>query len=234
MPKVRSVKKRIKINGIVIILGVLGIAFFPHQLIRHSAIFQDDILEIVGVSLILLGQLLRVSARGYKAEQSRSGHQLIQNGPYSMVRNPMYLGIILIGLGTVFFILELWVAVLFAALFLLRYWQLFIKEEKILQGAFGPQYSAYKKSVPRLFPKPGFIFKKDIRNYLPLKLGWFKRESLSILLVLVVCLLIEFREEIKVNGWGALLPEVLVLLAIGGFYFIFVLFLIGRDGKKTE
>ena len=234
MPKVRPVKQRIKINGIVIILGVLSIVFFPHQIIRHSAVFQDDILEIVGVSLILLGQLLRVSARGYKAEQSHSGHHLIQNGPYSMVRNPMYLGIILIGLGTVFFILELWVAALFTALFILRYWQLFVKEEKILQEAFGSQYSAYKKSVPRIFPNPEFIFKKDIRNYLPLKLGWFKRESLSILLVLVVCLLIEFREEIKIKGWGALLPETLVLLAAGVLYFIFVLFLIRRDGKKTE
>jgi len=227
-------KQRIKVNGIVIILGVLSIALFPHRLIRHSAFFQDDILEIVGVSLILLGQLLRVSARGYKAEQSRNGHQLIQNGPYSMVRNPMYLGIILIGLGTVFFILELWVAVLFAALFLLRYWQLFVKEEKILQESFGQQYSAYKKSVPRIFPNPEFIFKRDIRNYLPLKPGWFKRESLSIILVLIVCLLIEFREEIKINGWGALLPETLILLAAGCMYFIFVLLLIRRDEKKTE
>jgi len=41
--------------------------------------------------------------------------------------------------------------VLFAALFLLRYWQLFVKEEKILQESFGQQYSAYKKSVPRIF-----------------------------------------------------------------------------------
>ena len=227
-------KQRIKINGIVIILGVLSIVFFPHQLIRHSAFFQDDVLEIVGVSLILLGQLLRVSARGYKAEQSRNGHQLIQSGPYSMVRNPMYLGIILIGLGTVFFILELWVAVLFAALFLLRYRQLFIKEEKILQEAFGLQYVEYKKRVPRIFPNPEFIFKRDIRNYLPLKLDWFKRESLSMLLVLVVCLLIEFREEIKINGWGALLPEMLFLLVAGFLYFIVVLFLIRRDGKKTE
>ncbi len=227
-------KQRIKINGIVIIAGILSIVFFPHRFIRRSAFFLDDSLEIVGVSLILLGQLLRVSARGYKSEQSRSGHQLIRSGPYSMVRNPMYLGIILIGLGTVFFILELWAAAIFAVLFILCYWQLFVKEEKILQEAFGSQYSEYKKRVPRIFPNPEFIFKKDIRNYLPLKLGWFKRESLSILIVLAVCLLVEFREEIRFNGWSALVPETLVLLLAGVLYFIFVLFLIGRDGEKTE
>jgi len=49
-----------------------------------------------------------------------------------------------------------------------------------------------------------------------------------------VCLLIEFREEIKINGWGALLPETLILLAAGCMYFIFVLLLIRRDEKKTE
>lgn len=227
-------KHRIKINGIVIILGVLSIVFFPHRFIRHSAFFLEDILEIFGASLILLGQLLRVSARGYKAEQSHSGHQLIQSGPYSMVRNPMYLGIILIGLGTVFFILELWVVALFAALFLLRYWQLFVKEEKILQEAFGRHYSEYKKRVPRIFPNPEFIFKKNIHNYLPLKLAWFKRESLSILIVLVVCLLIEFREEIKINGWDVLIPETLVFLSLGFLYFIFILFLSRKNGKKTE
>jgi protein-S-isoprenylcysteine O-methyltransferase Ste14 len=226
------VKKRIKINGIVIILGVLSIVFFPHRLIRHSAFFLDGFFEILGVSLILLGQLLRVCARGYKAEQSRNGHQLIKDGPYSMVRNPMYLGIILIGLGTVFFILELWVAALFAALFLLRYWQLFIKEEKVLQEAFGGQYAAYKKNVPRLFPNPAFILKKDIRSYLPLKLSWFKRESLSIVIVLSVCLLVEFREEIKFNGWSALLPELFALSSAGVLYLIFVLFLVKRDEKK--
>ncbi len=227
-------KQRIKINGVVIIIGVAVIVFFPHRIIRQTSFFLDDVLEVIGVSLILLGQLLRVSARGHKAENSPGGNHLIQDGPYSLVRNPMYLGIILIGLGTVFFILEFWVAVIFAALFILRYLQLFVKEEKILQESFGPEYATYKKNVPRLLPSLSFIFKKEIPTYLPLKLAWFKRESLSIVVVLGVCLLIEFREAVKSNGWSALIPEVLTLLVVAIFYFIFILFLIRHDEKKAK
>ncbi len=227
-------KQRIKINGVVIIIGVAVIVFFPHRIIRHSSFFLDDVLEVIGVSLILLGQLLRVSARGHKAENSLGGNHLIQDGPYSMVRNPMYLGIILIGLGTVFFILEFWVAVIFAALFILRYLQLFVKEEKILHESFGPEYAAYKKNVPRLLPSLSFIFKKEIHTCLPLKLAWFKRESLSIVVVLGACLLIEFREAVKSNDWSALIPEVLTLLVVAIFYFIFILFLIRHDEKKAK
>ena len=224
-------KQRIKINGLVIIIGIAAIVFFPHRLIRQSSFLLDDFLEITGLSLILLGQLLRVSARGHKAENSLGGNHLIQNGPYSIVRNPMYLGIILIGLGTVFFILELWVVVLFTLLFILRYWQLFVQEEKILQESFGAQYAAYKKNVPRLLPSLPFILKKEIRDYLPLKFAWFKRESLSIVLVLGVCLLIEFREAVKFNGVSALIPKVLILLVVAIFYFIFILFLVKRHEK---
>lgn len=227
-------KQRIKINGVAIIIGVAVIAFFPNRIIRHSSFFLDDVLEVIGVSLILLGQLLRVSARGHKAENSLGGNQLIQDGPYSMVRNPMYLGIILIGLGTVFFILEFWVVVIFAALFILRYLRLFVKEEKILQESFGLEYATYKKNVPRLLPSLSFIFKKEIPACLPLKLAWFKRESLSIVVVLGVCLLIEFREAVKSNGWSALIPEVLTLLVVAIFYFIFILFLIRHDEKKAK
>ncbi|MFH0827828.1 MAG: isoprenylcysteine carboxylmethyltransferase family protein, partial [Candidatus Omnitrophota bacterium] len=227
-------KQRIKINGVVIIIGVAVIAFFPDRIIRHSSFFLDDVLEVIGVSLILLGQLLRVSARGHKAENSLGGNHLIQDGPYSVVRNPMYLGIILIGLGTVLFILEFWVAVVFAALFISRYLQLFVKEEKILLKSFGQEYAAYKKNVPRLFPSLSFIFKKEMHSWLPLKLAWFKREFPSIAVVLGVCLAIEFREAVKSNGLSALIPEAFILLTVAIFYFIFILFLLGHNEKKAK
>ncbi len=227
-------KERIKINGVVIIISILVIVFFSRLLIRRESFFLSDVLEVLGVSLIFLGQLLRVSARGHKSENSKSGKKLIQDGPYSLVRNPMYLGIILIGLGVVLFILEFWAFVLFVLLFAFRYWELFVKEEKMLAEVFGKQYSVYKKNVPRIIPKLSDICGKEIRTYLPLKLAWFKRESLSIVLVLAVCLLIEFREELALHGQKALLPEVLMLLVVSGGYFIFILFLVNRDAKKAR
>ena len=150
-----------------------------------------------------------------------------------MVRNPMYLGIILIGLGTVLFILELWVAVLFAFLFILRYWQLFIEEEKILHKAFGAQYASYMKKVPRLIPTVRFILKNEVRAYLPLKLKWFNRELLSIVLVLAACFGLAFWEAVKLDSCKAVISKVIIYLTVAVFYSLLVSYLTKRDGKKA-
>jgi protein-S-isoprenylcysteine O-methyltransferase Ste14 len=227
-------KQRIKINGITIIIGIAVLAFFPKQIIRNSAFQAEIILKVVGMSLILLGQLLRVSARGHKAENSRSGHHLIKNGPYSIVRNPMYLGIILIGAGTVFFILELWVAILFGLLFTLRYYHLFISEEALLQRSFGKEYTEYKNKVGRLLPGPAVFFKRDIREYLPLKASWFWRDSVSIIPVLAICLWIDLSKTVKLQGAQALPPESIALAAVAMLFVFFVLFLIKKHEKKAD
>jgi hydrogenase maturation factor HypF (carbamoyltransferase family) len=77
----------------------------------------DDTMEIFGIALILLGQIFRVSGRGYKAEQSQQGQVLIEGGPYILVRNPMYLGILLIGLGIVLMLFNWWVICFFIIFF---------------------------------------------------------------------------------------------------------------------
>ena len=102
-------KKRLKINGIIIFCATIIVAFFPRVFFRNngSGTILEQYIEIMGFSLILLGQIIRVSARGYKAEHSRESQALIQAGPYQVVRNPMYLGIFLIGLGVVLAVFRL-------------------------------------------------------------------------------------------------------------------------------
>ncbi|MBM3243381.1 MAG: hypothetical protein FJZ12_00890 [Candidatus Omnitrophica bacterium] len=80
-----------------VILATLPGIFFRRP--NHN--FMNIISEIFGFSFVLLGQLIRISARGLKAENSQNGNRLIKKGPYSLVRNPMYLGIVLISLGVV-------------------------------------------------------------------------------------------------------------------------------------
>lgn len=221
-------KQRIKINAIVIAVSILFVAVFPYVVIRRSASTGDDVLEVIGISFILLGQLLRVSARGYKAHHSQNGNKLIQEGPYALVRNPMYLGIILIGLGVVLSICNLWVLILFAIGFLSRYFMLFKKEEAVLLKAFGNQFATYVHKVPRLVPRFSVLAQDDICRYLPLKLAWFRSELISILPVLLVVLAIEFSEEAAYGGVSAIIRDSAVFLGIVLMYLILILFLARR------
>ena len=227
-------KHRIKVNGILLLLSILAVVFFPRILIRHGSFAFDDFWEGLGVSLILIGQLLRVSARGYKAEQSNCGNHLVVTGPYSMVRNPMYLGIIFIGCGVVLAVLHPWTLFIFLGGFLFLYQSLFLKEEKALTGAFGKEFTEYCKRVPRIFPKPSLFFHNDISSVVPVRLAWFQREMLSILVILAAVFVIESWEEIKSRGLSFVAPALAPLAVIVLLYFILVFFLARRYENATD
>jgi protein-S-isoprenylcysteine O-methyltransferase Ste14 len=221
----QTLKRRIQLNGIVIFLAILIAIFFFRSIFRHESYVFDGLWEILGIGCILAGQVLRVSARGYKAEESRNGNSLVTGGPYAMVRNPMYLGIILIGCGVVLAILNAWVMLLFLGGFLLRYWYLFNKEEKILMDAFGRGYKDYMSRVPRIIPKLSFLYRNDISSYVPIRLSWFRREMPSIIIILAIVFSIESWEEVKArNFWSAasgILPQMAVII-VSVFFILYL------------
>jgi len=222
-------KRRLKINGFIMVIVLLTVALFPSVFARHNpASFIDEIAEIFGVTFILLGQIMRASARGYKSEHSQNGRSLIQDGPYGLVRNPMYLGILLVGLGIVLVLFKWWVMCIFLFIFTIRYIMLIFKEEKKLRVLFPLAYKDYCTKVPRILPSPARLLKMDIARYLPLKLLWIKREMGSILAVLFIPLLAESWEDIRVEGLRAYLKEA-ALMGITIILFIFlVIYLVKR------
>lgn len=224
-------KRRLKINGFIIFLVVLLIVIFPKMFFRSQReSFLDEFVEIFGVAFILLGQLFRASARGYKSEHSNQGNLLIQDGPYALVRNPMYLGIFLIGLGIVLMLFKWWVAYIFLLIFVIRYVLLIFKEEKKLLALFPKDYPDYQKRVPRLIPSLNAFLQNDMHRFMPLKLSWIKKEIGSILAVLFITLLLESWEDIKHEGMGVYFKETI------GMFVVIILFIcvVGYLSKKTN
>ena len=228
-------KKRLKVNGVIMGFAALAIAFFPRFFLRvYSGSIQEDILEALGFAFILLGQIIRVSARGYKAEHSQDSRALIQGGPYQVVRNPMYLGIFLIGLGVVLAVFRWWAIMVFVAVFIIRYILLIYKEEKKLFAIFPQAYPEYCRKVPRIFPAISSIIKLDIIEYLPIKIIWFKKEIGSILTLLLLTLLVESWEEIAKEGvWGYLQQSIWLFLTFI-LFIILIFFLSHRTSKQNE
>jgi hypothetical protein len=81
----------------------------------------------------------------------KSGHELVTRGPYAIVRHPMYMSLIAIGVGLAI-AWDSWVTVGFALLYAAPFWMHTAIEEQMLESHFGDEWRAYKARVPRLVP----------------------------------------------------------------------------------
>jgi protein-S-isoprenylcysteine O-methyltransferase Ste14 len=102
---------------------------------------------IIGLPISALGLLLR----GWSAGHLAKNQQLATTGPYSYIRNPLYVGTLIVALGIVVASRNLWLAVIFAAVFFLVYLPAIELEEQHLRDIF-PSYAAYARCVYRFLP----------------------------------------------------------------------------------
>lgn len=226
-------KRRLKINGLIIFLAVLLIALFPALFFRSAKTMPASSYlneTVFGIIFIILGQIFRVSARGYKSENSGSGRELIRGGPYAFVRNPMYLGICFIGMGVVAVLFQWWVVGIFLLIFIMRYISLIFEEEKKLSALFPKEYADYCKEVPRLLPLSGAIFKRDIRKYLPLKLSWVKKEIGTMLVVLSFTLAVKAWMDIQNAEITLIIKEAVAVITMLVLFTGIIIYLI-KGGK---
>jgi protein-S-isoprenylcysteine O-methyltransferase Ste14 len=103
----------------------------------------------IGLPISLLGLAARAWAAGHLEKNTR----LADSGPYAWVRNPLYLGTVLVAAGLVAASRRWELGVLFAAVFLLIYLPVVELEEQHLRKLF-PGYSEYARRVPKLAPRP--------------------------------------------------------------------------------
>jgi len=82
------------------------------------------------------------------------GHELITNGPYAVVRNPIYLGMFGLMIATGLILSTWWVLLLATVLFLMGNWVRIRAEEKLLRETFGVKFDEYAQNVPAFLPRP--------------------------------------------------------------------------------
>lgn len=80
------------------------------------------------------------------------GHTLIQDGPYRIVRNPIYTGMFGMLLATGLAVTQ-WIPLLIAIVLFIPGTYIRIRsEERLLREAFGSEFEAYARNVPALIP----------------------------------------------------------------------------------
>tara|TARA_B100000959_G_scaffold286381_1_gene364777 strand:+ start:3503 stop:4054 length:552 start_codon:yes stop_codon:yes gene_type:complete len=108
------------------------------------------ILSVLGFFLVMLGGFGRIWAslyiEGFKTKT------LIKEGPYSMVRNPLYFFSLMIFTGLCLAIKSIPISIALITIFTLFHIPTILSEEKILLDTHDESYRNYYKSTPRLFP----------------------------------------------------------------------------------
>ena len=104
--------------------------------------------------IVFLGFAITLIQLSHKAlfQENNPSDELVTNGILKLVRNPMYLGILLIYVSFILFSLSLISVVAFIIIVIL-YNRMVNFEEHILEQLFGEKYLEYKKRVPKWIPK---------------------------------------------------------------------------------
>lgn len=113
-----------------------------------------------GFLFVLAGEAIRfwgVSIAGSetRATGSVGGTYLITTGPFAYVRNPLYLGNVVMygGVGVMSMALFPWLLIIALIWFIVQYSLIVSREEEFLTQRFGAEYTRYRASVKRFVPR---------------------------------------------------------------------------------
>lgn len=153
---------------------------------------------IVGFFIALIGELIRFWGVSWAGSETRTtggvgGTYLVISGPFAHVRNPLYVGNILMYLGLGIMSLALFpylqiVAILF---FIVQYDFIVKEEESFLKKKFGSDYQKFLQNVPRFFPRltkyiDASIPQPDYKISAGLKSETRTLQAFSIVIVLII------------------------------------------------
>jgi protein-S-isoprenylcysteine O-methyltransferase Ste14 len=174
----KSGKRLFQIRGnyliTVIIIGAV-IANCSNKIGPFNSVMANQSWFWLSLGVASLGAVIRIITSGYAAlgtsgniKDQAIAKELNTTGPYSLVRNPLYVGRILNFTG-IAMLSGSWVFGLITFLFsVLIYERISVYEEEFLRGEFGDAHANWARQVPFLLPRlTGWV--KPKYNF------WFKR-----------------------------------------------------------
>jgi len=157
-----------------------GYTPIPFLIVALIFAYPKNEFIIIGLLMIFFGEFMRLWGVSYAGAATRTRQagapELVSNGPFAYVRNPLYIGNIFIYVGAIV-LSGVWFPYLALVVFLFFYFQytfIISHEEETLEELFKDSYAEYKKEVPRFFPK--FALYKNRSNISPEIKKAFKSE----------------------------------------------------------
>lgn len=156
----------------------------------------------IGLVFILIGEIIRFWGVSYAGSETRTtgkpgASNLITQGPFAFVRNPLYIGNIFLYFGVSIMSNSLvpYLQIVSILYFVFQYYFIILEEEAELKIIFGEKYKHYFENVNRFLPKfsPYNAEKRSKKNK-DLKAAYIseKRTFQSIFISIIMIVLIYF------------------------------------------
>ena len=184
----------------------------------------------VGLPVIGLGEAVRIWSHGYL----RKARRLALSGPYAFVRNPLYMGNFLIGLGFCAIIWHPITAASFVVGFSIVYWVTVRGEEQRLTFKFGDEYLDYCQNVRRFLPRVKPYKGQGQKTRFKWHRVWGHGEQITILAVLVCILGLYARQEVFQNQAGFSLKIAVVTILVVVLASNILVLMVNRYSQKKK
>lgn len=137
-------------------------SYTPIPFIVAMLVYAEPTVQTLsaGFAVALIGEMIRFWGVSIAGSETRTtgvvgATNLITDGPFGYVRNPLYVGNILmyVGCGIMSNALSPWLTLGALVWFVIQYQLIVSREEEHLRTAFGDEYDRYCINVPRFIPR---------------------------------------------------------------------------------
>lgn len=152
------------------------------------------ILNLCGFFISIIGEFIRVLGIGFSfsgtsgRENYLRADNLNMTGIYSIVRNPLYIGNVLIYSGMLVVFSNLFAILIFDIFIILQYYFIILSEEGYLMEKYGKDIDLYFKNVSRIVPNFK-NYKKPILKFSLKKIIFNENDSIFNILMMLVLIL---------------------------------------------
>ena len=159
-------------------LIVIVFVFFKPQL----STVNNILLLTIGIFVMISGELIRVVSVGFSFSGTSGRENFLRadslnvSGIYSIVRNPLYIGNLLIYSGLLIVYSNIYALLFFDILLIIQYYFIILSEENFLKNTYGNEYSKYKKNTNSILPKFG-NYRKPENEFDSLKVIFKENDS---------------------------------------------------------
>ena len=144
----------------LILAAGVGAVYIPFALLPRGPQVETGLFACLAFPLWLLGEATilwcfwNFTFKGHGTPNPLDPpKELVATGLYRHVRNPIYVGVLIIVIGHFLWFRSIWMLAYAFAVFLLFHLFVTLYEEPTLKAKFGAAYENYCKSVPRWYPK---------------------------------------------------------------------------------